>query len=115
MQLDRQLLLDLASEYGTPLYVYNGDLIHQRYTELKNFITWPKFTALYAMKANCNPAILKSLNEIGASLDTVSPAEVLMAKELGFSADRMLPKPTPAVRSACVSTRMSLMAAMPKL
>lgn len=42
------------------------------------------------MKANYNAGLLKVLNGIGACLDTVSPAEVLMATTLGFTDDRLL-------------------------
>ena len=90
MHLDTDLLHSLAKEHGTPLYVYNGDLVIERYRDLPLFITWPKFRALYAMKANFNAGILKAINEIGGWLDTVSPAEVIYAKRLGFPVDRML-------------------------
>jgi len=90
MPLSRELLLSLAAEHGTPLYVYDGDLIVQRYQDLARHITWPKLRVLYAMKANYCPAILRELNAIGAWLDTVSPGDVLLAKACGFTADRLL-------------------------
>lgn len=90
MSLDPLLLLDLAAEHGTPLYVYDSDMVVQRYRDLNRYITWPKLRALYAMKANYNPALLQDLNAIGAWLDTVSPGDVVLAKRLGFTPDRML-------------------------
>ena len=36
--MDAQLLLDLANRYGTPLYVYDGNLVRQRYRDLFSFI-----------------------------------------------------------------------------
>lgn len=90
MAIDKQILLDLANEYGTPLYVYDGDMVVQRYKDLFNFIKWPKLKIHYAMKANYNFDLLKLLNEAGASLDTVSPGDVIMAKKAGFSTDRIL-------------------------
>ena len=52
--LKDELLNSLAKKYGTPLFVYNGDLIKQRFTDLFKFIKWPKLKIFYAMKANYN-------------------------------------------------------------
>ena len=90
MGINNNMLIELARKYGTPLYVYDGDLIIQRYNELYNFIKWPKLKIFYAMKANYNFAILKLLNENKAYLDTVSPGEVLLALRAGFTPDRIL-------------------------
>jgi len=84
------MLINLANEYGTPLYVYDGDLILQRYKELYEFIQYPKLKILYAMKANYNFNILKMLNENGAYLDTVSPGDILLALKAGFSPEKLL-------------------------
>lgn len=83
-------LLNYANKYGTPLYVYDGDLIIERYNELKKFINWPKLKILYAMKANYNVGILNLLRENNAYLDTVSPAEVHLAIKLGFKKEDIL-------------------------
>jgi diaminopimelate decarboxylase len=83
-------LVDLAKKYGTPLYVYDGDLIIRRFKELFNFIKWPKLRILYAVKANYNIAVLKLLKDQGAYLDAVSPAEVHLALKLGYSPDQIL-------------------------
>jgi diaminopimelate decarboxylase len=88
--LDRKTMIRLAKKYGTPLYVYNGNLIIKRYKELFDFIKWPKLKILYAMKANYNTGILKLLKDHGAWLDTVSPAEVYLALKLGYSPDKIL-------------------------
>ena len=88
MSLDRKLLLDLADKYGTPLYVYDGDMVVQRYRELYDFIKWPKLKIHYAMKANFNFSILKALKEAGAGIDAVSPGDVLLATKAGFAPEK---------------------------
>lgn len=90
MHLDKDTLVTLAKKYDTPLYVYNGDLILQRYKELHDFIKWPKLKIFYAMKANYNPTILKLLSKNGAYIDTVSPAEVYLALKSGFTSEKLL-------------------------
>lgn len=80
----------LCKEFGTPAYFYDLNTVLRQYTSLYNYIKWPKLRIYYAMKANYNPDILQTLKENGAYLDTVSPAEVLLALKLGFSKDRIL-------------------------
>ena len=90
MSISNEVLLQAVKDFGTPLYVYDGDMVVQRYKELYDFIKWPKLKIHYAMKANYNLALLKLLNEAGASLDTVSPAEIMLALRAGFSKDRII-------------------------
>ena len=88
--LENQLLLRLAEQYGTPLYVYDLDLVTARYRDLFEFIPDPGLEIRYAMKANYNVALLRHFNAIGCGLDTVSPAEVLLALKLGFPPGRII-------------------------
>jgi len=85
-----KVLVDAAKKYGTPLYVYDGDLIIRRFKELFHFIQWPRLRILYAMKANYNIAVLKLLKDQGTYLDAVSPAEVHLALKLGYSPGQIL-------------------------
>jgi len=83
--------LDLAKNQKTPLFIYDGDLIEKRYLELYDFFKGiPKLKIFYAMKANFNPDILKLLKDLGSNLDCVSIGEILLAKALGFTQDRLL-------------------------
>lgn len=88
--LERNFLLQLAEEYGTPLYVYDGDEVVRRYQDLYRFIAWPKLKIHYAMKANYNPGILRLLKQVGAGIDAVSPGDVLMALRVGFAKERII-------------------------
>ncbi len=88
--LNRELLLALAGEYGTPLFVYDGDMVVARYRDLFGFIPYPGLKICCAMKANYNPGLLALLRDAGAGLDTVSPGEVIMALKLGFPKERII-------------------------
>ena len=88
--LERELLLKLAAEYGTPLFVYDGDMVVERYNDLFRFIPWERLRIHYAFKANYNPALLTLLRDAGAGLDTVSPGEVHLALKLGFSPEKII-------------------------
>jgi len=90
MTISRNQMLDLASKFGTPLYVYDGDEIINHYRELYDFISYNKLQICYAMKANYNFSILKMLNFVGAALDTVSPGDVYMALAAGFPPEKII-------------------------
>ena len=83
----------LAEEYGTPLYVTDGNRIADNYTRLHSNVQRylnRKLAIHYSVKANSNIAILKLLKGLGASIDTVSPFEVLTAEKAGFSKEQIL-------------------------
>ena len=90
MHLKNELLIKLAKKYGTPLYVYDGDLIIQKYNELLDCFKWPKVKMYFAVKTNYNPHILKILYKQGASIDAVSLGEVHMALKCGFGANKIM-------------------------
>ena len=69
MSIPNKTLLEAAEKFGTPLYVYDGDTVVQRYNDLYDFIKYPQLKIHYAMKANFSFAILKLLCEAGASED----------------------------------------------
>jgi diaminopimelate decarboxylase len=76
---------DLVAEYGSPLYVYDADIIRRQYRALVNYITYPKLKIHYACKANTNVALLKILREEGSNIECVSKGEILAALEAGFT------------------------------
>ena len=83
-------LLDIAAEYGTPTYVYNQSRIQSQVRSLTEHLAGLPLQLCYAMKANHAPAIMKTIRDEGLGIDAVSPAELLLALELGFSPDQIL-------------------------
>jgi ornithine decarboxylase len=67
------LLKELAHKHGTPLFVVDHNAVRGNYREFKRYL--PRIQAYYAVKANPDPAIIRSLYEIGASFDVASIAE----------------------------------------
>lgn len=75
-----ELLLSLAHEHGTPLFVYDARTIRTRITELR-----ARFDVVrYAQKANSNLALLQLVREAGCVVDAVSAGEVERALAAGF-------------------------------
>ena len=83
-------LQELSERVQTPFYVYDMNYILDHYQKLKACFPWEGVRLFYAMKANFNPHILKIMKENHFCLDTVSPAEVILAKKLGFDSKNIL-------------------------
>ncbi|WP_407401340.1 diaminopimelate decarboxylase [Chryseobacterium sp.] len=82
-------LLQIANEYGTPLYVYDAESIKTQYEKLtSSFLKHTKF--FYAAKALTNINILKYIKSLGASLDCVSINEVKLGLRAGFTKEKIL-------------------------
>jgi len=83
-------LIDLARQYGTPLYVYDGGQIISQYHKLKDAFPGDHVKIKYALKALNNPNILKLLKKQGAGLDAVSIQEVRLGLSSGFLPSEIL-------------------------
>ncbi len=77
--------LTRLSSHQTPFYYYNMDLLEQTLQSCMLEAKKYNFHVHYALKANANPEILKSIVNTGFGADCVSGNEVLRAKENGFS------------------------------
>ncbi|MES2578246.1 MAG: diaminopimelate decarboxylase [Bacteroidota bacterium] len=87
-------LLQLAEQFGSPLYVYDAEKIQSQYNRLtKAFSKVDKLRINYAMKALSNVAILQLLKEMGSGLDTVSIQEVLLGLHAGYDPDKIFYTP----------------------
>ncbi len=84
-------LVQLAEEFGSPLYVYDADKIVSQYNRLKNaFSKVERLRINYATKALSNIAILQLLKNEGSSLDTVSIQEVQLGLHAGFAPENII-------------------------
>ena len=74
----------LVRRFGTPLFVYDENIIRQRARTLRQAVTYPNTRLLYSCKSNTNPAIMKILRNEGFGIDAVSPGEIYFALRIGF-------------------------------
>lgn len=87
-------LLQLAEEYGHPLYVYDSAKIQSQYHRLeKAFAKVAHLRINYAVKALSNISLLKLLKQMGSGLDTVSVQEVQLGLIAGFEPERIIYTP----------------------
>lgn len=86
-------LLEVASEYGTPTYVYDANTITSQYRRLNNAFKPMEVKLHYAMKALSNINILRLLKAEGAGLDAVSIQEVQLGVMAGFDPQSIMYTP----------------------
>ncbi len=72
-------LKKLAEEHGTPLFVVDHEELRRNYAMFKKCL--PRVQAYYAVKANPDPAIVKTLFDAGASFDVASMPEFHIVHE----------------------------------
>jgi len=91
-RFSHQQLIDLAHRYGTPLYVYDGDLIQSKIREFRSAFErhYPRVTVYYALKANTNLSIVALLKKEGAWAECISAGEIRIAERLGYSGEQIL-------------------------
>jgi diaminopimelate decarboxylase len=91
LYIDGCSTVELAKEYGTPLYVMSRNTIAAHCQELRD--TWlgvyPNTKACYASKAFLTLAMCKIIEAEGLSLDVVSGGELYTAIKAEFPAERL--------------------------
>ncbi len=83
-------LTQLAQEIGTPFYCYSQQTIERHYKVFDKAFAGHDSLICYAMKANSNQAILKTLARLGAGVDVVSEGELRRAKRAGIPGERIM-------------------------
>lgn len=87
-------LIQAASEFGSPLYVYDANKIEYQYNRLvKSFKSVKNLQLNYAVKALSNISILKYLIDLGSGIDAVSIQEVHLALKGGINPEKIIYTP----------------------
>lgn len=77
--MDHKTLLQLVKKHGTPLVVVDHKVLRENYAQFRKHL--PRVQVYYAVKANSDPAIVKTFYEVGGSFDVASMAEFLTVHE----------------------------------
>lgn len=78
------------STLKTPFYFYDLRLLERTVKEIRRTARDPRFKVHYAIKANANPGILRTIQAAGFGVDCVSGWEIEAALEAGFRGDRIV-------------------------
>jgi len=88
--LSHKELIQIAEEFGTPVYIYHTEKIAEQYQKLKDAFSSQDVVIFYACKALTNVNILRYIKSIGANVDCSSINEVKLALHAGFPVERVL-------------------------
>ena len=92
--MEQSTLLQIAEEFGSPIYVYDAHKIEAQYKRLTNaFNGVQNLKVHYAAKALTNISVLKFVSKLGAALDTVSIQEVQLGLKAGFAPENIIYTP----------------------
>jgi diaminopimelate decarboxylase len=83
-------LVDLAQAVGTPFYCYSTATLTRHYQVFAGAFADVDALVCYAMKANSNQAVIKTLAVLGAGADVVSGGELLRARAAGIAPGRIM-------------------------
>lgn len=81
---------EIAKAVGTPFYVYSTATLERHYKVFSQAFSDVDAMVCYAMKANSNQAVLKTLAKLGAGIDVVSGGELRRALAAGVPASRIM-------------------------
>ncbi|TRW27376.1 diaminopimelate decarboxylase [Flavobacterium zepuense] len=92
--MEAKQLVQLADEFGSPLYVYDAAKIQSQYNKLERAFSKVQHLRInYAVKALSNISVLKLLKQMGSGLDTVSIQEVRLGLLAGFEPEMIIYTP----------------------
>ena len=77
--ISKARLQQLAKKHGTPLFVIDHDELRKNYRNFRRHL--PRVQVYYAVKANSDPAIVRTLFREGASFDVASMPEFMIVHE----------------------------------
>jgi len=80
----------LADEVGTPFYCYSSATLERHYRVFAEAFADTDALVCYAMKANSNQAVLRTLGRLGAGMDIVSEGELRRALAAGVPGERIV-------------------------
>ena len=85
--------VDLCKKYDAPLYVYDSEVIKEKYERITKAFKVPNLKIMYACKALSNLNIIKYMRQLGSGLDTVSIEEVKLGLHAGFLPEEIIYTP----------------------
>ncbi len=92
--IGQQPAIRIGQEFGTPLYVYDGQKIVNQFNTLRNAFQGMPLRLKYAAKALTNLSVLKLLRQAGSDLDVVSIEEARLGMMAGYQPEQIMFTPS---------------------
>lgn len=90
LHIDGAAVPEIAAEVGTPFFCYSSGALEAAYRDFAGALEGLDATVCYALKANSNLAVVRTLGNLGAGADVVSEGELRQALAAGISAERIV-------------------------
>lgn len=91
MKIENTELSKIVQQVGTPVYVYSKQKLTEQFSVFKKACEpLKKSTICFAVKSNSNPAVVKTLAQLGAGADIVSGNELRLALHCGIPANKIV-------------------------
>jgi diaminopimelate decarboxylase len=90
MVVENVKISTIADEVGTPFYLYSSASLAYQYNQFKDAFGDIDLLICYAVKANTNQAVIKTLTDLGAGADVVSEGEMRRALKAGVPASKIV-------------------------
>ncbi|QYX31694.1 diaminopimelate decarboxylase family protein [Sphaerospermopsis torques-reginae] len=81
----QELAEELLNIYGSPLYVYDGDILNQTISHITNSFHYPQTRFYFASVTNGNIALLKIFKNAGWGLHANTPGDIYLGLNAGFA------------------------------
>jgi diaminopimelate decarboxylase len=81
---------EIAAEVGTPFYLYSTATLERHFRLFDEGLAGLDHLVCFAMKANSNQAVIKTLAGFGAGMDVVSGGEYRRARAAGVPGERIV-------------------------
>jgi len=89
-KVNQQCWLALLAEYGSPLYVYDGDRLEETLHTIPAKVGYPSTTYCFAAVTNGNLALLRRVHRAGWGLHANTPGDIYLGLKAGFAPDRIV-------------------------
>ena len=90
MWISNEKIIELAGEFGTPLYVYDEETLRKSCREMHDLLPYKNFRVSYSAKANGNIELMKIIRDEDIDVDAMSPGEIFMQQSAGFKNEQIL-------------------------
>lgn len=106
----RNMILQAASHFGTPTFLYDMETIAEKYITLRKILT-PNCSIFYSIKANPSLGICQYLQTLGSNCEVSSKIELMTALKAGFNPDQIIyagPLKKTDELKICIETKIKL-------
>lgn len=87
---DCSLARELLENYGSPLYVYQGEILRQTIDRITQAIPYPQTQFCFASVTNGNVALLQIFRAAGWGLHANTPGDIYLGLEAGFDPQKII-------------------------